>query len=242
MSVAQPHQGGGEAFPSRFLVDAPWFRAFVGRFVIGGWAYWATKTARVQYHPSTYLEDMAALEPAIYVCWHANLLATPHMVKTIRGKVNLTSPHPDGQMAKALSEAVGIISIPGSGTQSRPGAETGGVSGFRTLLRALRSGKSLFLTAEVPPEPGRNVAPGIVMLARISGRPIIPVAAASQKRWILEKVWDRMQVNLPHSRWAVVGAAPLWVDDRITDDDAAAQIKRDLDAAYARALELTPEK
>ena len=64
--------------------------------------------------------------------------------------------------------------------RTRAGA-SGAIAGFRGLFRALKSGKSVFLAAELPPEPGRHIAPGIVALARKSGRPIIPVAAAGDK-------------------------------------------------------------
>jgi lysophospholipid acyltransferase (LPLAT)-like uncharacterized protein len=37
------------------------------------------------------------------------------------------------------------------------------------------------MTAEVPPGPARKAGIGIVTLARMSGRPIIPVAAATSR-------------------------------------------------------------
>ena len=119
-------------------------------------------------------------------------------------------------MAGALSEAFGITTISAAGASARQGA-SGAIAGFRGLFRALKTGKSVFLAAEVPPVPGRNIAPGIVPLARKTGRPIIPVAAASTRRSIMERIWDKNQVHHPFSKFAVVGAPVLWVTDEMTD-------------------------
>jgi lysophospholipid acyltransferase (LPLAT)-like uncharacterized protein len=51
---------------------------------------------------------------------------------------------------------------------------------------------------------------GIVKLASASGRPIYPVALATQRRIQLD-TWDRTAVNLPFSRGAGVVAEPIWV-------------------------------
>ena len=221
--------------PPRFFIDQPWLRKFLGAYVIGGYSRLVFATSKTTYFPPGYLDTCRILEPAIYIAWHANLLATPVMAPDLNNLVNLTSPHPDGQMAGALSEAFGITTISAAGASSRAGA-SGAVSGFRGLFRALKSGKSVFLAAELPPEPGRNIAPGIVALARKSGRPIIPVAAASTRRTIIQRLWDKNQVHHPFSRFAVVGAPVMWVTESMTDEEAAAKLKHDLDAAYAEAL------
>ena len=43
---------------------------------------------------------------------------------------------------------------------------------------------------------------GIVTLARLSGRPIVPVALATSRRKVLEKTWDKTTINLPFGRGA----------------------------------------
>jgi lysophospholipid acyltransferase (LPLAT)-like uncharacterized protein len=141
-------------------------------------------------------------------------------------------------MGAALAEAFGLSTIMATGVSFRQSEQTGGAAGFRAMLRALKSGKSIYLNAEVPPTPGRVVGKGVVALARMSGRPIIPVAAASQKRKIIERLWDKMQINYPNSDWAVVGAPVMWIDQKTDEGTALAKLKADLDAAYARALEL----
>ena len=221
--------------PKRFLIDELWLRRFVGGKVIASFVRLVTASSRVVYDPPDHLERSAALEPAIYLTWHANLLAQPVMVKDLRHVVNLTSPHPDGRMAGALSEAFGMTSIAAAGASERQQKDTGGVAGFRALLRAMRDGKSVVLTGEVPPTPGRTVAPGIVALARLSGRPILAMAAASTRMRVIERLWDKLQIDFPRGTFFVVAAPPIWVGKDDDEGMMTAKVKAALDHCYSEA-------
>lgn len=222
--------------PKRFLIDEPWLRKFVGGTVLYGFVRLVQRTSKTVFDPPDHLLSSAALEPAIYVTWHANLLAQVMMVHRTDHLVNMTAPHPDGRMAGALSEALGGVTITAAGISDRQKTGTGSIAGFRAMLRALKAGKSLMMSGEIPPIPGRNVAPGIVAVARMSGRPIIPVAAASTRRRIIERLWDKMQVNLPFSTVYVMAAPPIWVTPESDDAAVMATIKSDLDRIYAEAI------
>jgi len=223
--------------PPRFLIDAPWFRHFVGRQVIGGYMDVVFRTSPVAYEPSDALQRMAALEPAIFVSWHANILTSPILVPDPHNLVSMAAPHPDGQMGAAGSQRFGIETITATGKSEKQSEETGGVAGFRTLLRKLKSGKSVYVTGEIPPTPGRLVGRGTPALARLSGRPIIPVASASTRRHVFSRLWDEMQLPHPFGRFTVVMGEPLTVTGADAEAAAARLLKQRLDAAYARALE-----
>ena len=224
--------------PTRFI-DSPAFRTFVGRYILGGYVRFAMATSRAAYHPPDYREKMLATLPVIYVLWHANMTAIGYMVPDYDNARVLVSPHPDGRMGAAAIATWGGKVIYGTGATERQRDGTRGVAGSLEALRALADGYSLLLTADVPPLRGRFVSRGIIRLARLSGRPLVPVAVGSSNRSILERVWDRMQVNHPFSKVAVVGGEPLVVDDGIDDASARALLKERLDAAYAEALALT---
>ena len=85
------------------------------------------------------------------------------------------------------------------------------------MLDALGEGYSVALTADVP-KVARVAGPGIVRLARDSGRPIYPVALASSRRVEFDN-WDRSVMNLPFSRLVGVVGEPIRVPE--TTDDTA---------------------
>lgn len=221
------------------FVDSPGFRNFVGRYILGGYVHAAMATSRTAYHPADYRERVLAALPVIYVVWHANITAIGHVVPDHANVRVVVSPHPDGRMGAAAIATWGGIVIYGTGASERQREGTRGVAGSLEALRALDAGYSVLLTADVPPRRGRHVSRGVIRLARLSGRPIVPVAVGSTNRSIFPRIWDQMQINHPFSRVAVVGGDFLTVDDSIEDEAAIAVLKQRLDDAYAEALELT---
>jgi lysophospholipid acyltransferase (LPLAT)-like uncharacterized protein len=78
------------------------------------------------------------------------------------------------------------------------------------MVRALVKKVSDGMTADLPPGPARPAVDGSVKLARLSGRPIVPVAATTRARIQLNN-WDKFTINLPFSRGAVVLGEPIYV-------------------------------
>jgi hypothetical protein len=112
----------------------------------------------------------------------------------------------------------------------------GGFQALREMLRHLQAGVSLVLTADVP-KTARVVGDGIVTLAKLSGRPIYPLAVASARR-IDFNSWDRASLPLPFSRGAIVVGEPIHVRaDASAEELEAARVRVEeaLDAAHARA-------
>ena len=52
---------------------------------------------------------------------------------------------------------------------------------------------------------------GVILLARLSGRPIISAAIATSRRKVLEKSWDKTTINLPMGRRALAIGEPVYV-------------------------------
>jgi 3-deoxy-D-manno-octulosonic-acid transferase len=96
------------------------------------------------------------------------------------------------------------------------------------------------MTADIPPGPARVAGTGIVMLAKTTGRPIVPLAVATTHAYVFGN-WSKFAVNLPFGTLAAVYGQSIWV---ATDaDDAAIEIARkqveaELDRVTARAYEL----
>jgi lysophospholipid acyltransferase (LPLAT)-like uncharacterized protein len=110
---------------------------------------------------------------------------------------------------------------------------------MREMLRALRDGESLVLTADVP-KVARVAGAGIVALARLSGRPIYPLAVVSARR-IDFNSWDRASLALPFSRGAIVVGDAIRVAPDADDaamEQARLAVQAGLDTAHARAYAL----
>jgi lysophospholipid acyltransferase (LPLAT)-like uncharacterized protein len=146
----------------------------------------------------------------------------------------LISLHRDGEFNAIAAERLGIGTIRGSGDHGAAFHRKGGVGAFKEMVRALADNYNVALTADVP-KRSRIAGLGIIMLARESGRPIMPFAMATS-RYIQLDNWDRTTINLPFGRGAIVGIEMLHVPP---DADAAVmeQCRLRLEALLTQATE-----
>ena len=96
----------------------------------------------------------------------------------------------------------GLKFVRGSGDHGKEFMRKKAVQAFAALLRLLRRGETVVLTADVP-KVARVAGLGVVTLAKHSGCPIVPVGLATSRRVRLSN-WDRTCINLPFGRMVMV--------------------------------------
>ncbi|MBR1126298.1 lysophospholipid acyltransferase family protein [Bradyrhizobium lablabi] len=161
-------------------------------------------TTKFEFEPPDVYERVVPIQPAILAFWHGQHFMTPFIKnrKEYKAKV-LISKHRDGEFNAIAAERLGIETIRGSGDHGGAFHRKGGVGAFREMVQALAEGWNIATTADVP-KRARVAGLGVVMLARESGRPILPFAMVTS-RYIRLKNWDSSTINLPFGRGAVVG-------------------------------------
>jgi lysophospholipid acyltransferase (LPLAT)-like uncharacterized protein len=163
---------------------------------------WLTTT--FTFDPPDVYERALPHQPLIFAFWHGQHFLTPFIKnkKEYRAKV-LISKHRDGEFNAIAAERLGIATIRGSGDHGGAFHRKGGVGAFREMVQALQDNWNIATTADVP-KRARVAGLGVIMLARESGRPILPFAMVTS-RYIRLKNWDSTTINLPFGRGAVVG-------------------------------------
>jgi 3-deoxy-D-manno-octulosonic-acid transferase len=91
------------------------------------------------------------------------------------------------------------------------------------------------MTTDIPPGPARVAGMGIVMLAKMSGRPIVPVAVATNRFFTLP-TWSRFTINLPFSKLAMVAGDPIYVP-RDAEGDELEELRQRVEAAMNAVTE-----
>ena len=187
-------------------------------------------TNRFSFDPPDVYDIVEPQMPAILAFWHGQHFMTPFIKskESHRGKV-LISRHRDGEFNALAVERLGIGTIRGSGDHGSAFYRKGGVGAFKEMVRALEENYNVALTADVP-KRSRIAGLGIIMLARESGRPIMPFAMATS-RFLRLKNWDRTTINLPFGRGALVGGEIIMVPS-----DAGAQTMEELRARLEATL------
>ena len=182
-------------------------------FLAAEWLRLVWLTNRFTFDPGgkdALYERIEAQLPAIFAFWHGQHFLTPFIKtkKTHKAKV-LISLHRDGEYNAIAAERLGIGTIRGSGDHGSAFHRKGGIGAFKEMVRALDENYNVALTADVP-KRSRVAGLGIIMLARESGRPIMPFAMATS-RYVQLRNWDRTTINLPFGRGAVVGVEEVYV-------------------------------
>ncbi|MEP6885738.1 MAG: lysophospholipid acyltransferase family protein [Gammaproteobacteria bacterium] len=161
----------------------------------------------------------------IPVYWHQH---TIFCVKQLLGQRSaglklgfLISPSVDGEIGAMLVRDLGGVAIRGSSTHT-------GARALRDYYQALaHEGVSPAITADGPRGPPWKFKPGAVLLAQMSGRPIIPLSYAASHAWKVK--WDRFVIPWPLSRVAIAIGEPVYVP-------------KGLDAAGLERLQLEMEQ
>lgn len=220
----------------RDLLRSPWVQRALG-VLAAEYLRLVWRTSRFGYDPANVYDLVEPEMPAIFVFWHGQHFMTPFIKTkpTHRAKV-LISRHRDGEFNAIAAERLEIGTIRGSGDHSGAFHRKGGVGAFREMVQALDEGWNVATTADVP-KRARKAGMGVIMLARESGRPILPFAMVTS-RFIRLKNWDSTTINLPFGRGAVVGIDAVFVPpdaDAETMERLRQQVEAYLNEATRRA-------
>ena len=189
--------------------------------------------------PEDILDQVTPELPVVVSVWHGQHVLLPAIPIGLSGAV-MISRSLDGEITARVAEAFGAKTIRASGGRNpRHTLSKGALRGFLEMLATLKGGESVLQTADIPKGTPRRAGQGIIALAQKSGRPIVPLAVASSRRWVLPKSWDRTTINLPFGKSAIVAGERIWVAaDAGPDGLEAARRIRQLEAE--RNLKRTP--
>ena len=220
----------------RNVLRGSWVQRAVG-FLAAEFLRLVWLTNRFSFDPPEVHDIVEPQMPAIFAFWHGQHFLTPFIkTKDIHRAKVLISRHRDGEFNAVAAERLGIGTIRGSGDHGSAFHRKGGVGAFKEMVRALEQGYNVALTADVP-KRSRIAGLGIIMLARESGRPIMPLAMVTS-RFLRLKNWDRTTINLPFGRGALVGGELIMVPPDAgaeTMEELRARLEATLNDATARA-------
>lgn len=211
----------------------------VASSLMAGYIRLVSATSRKVVEPADFRERLAENSPVIAAMWHGQFLIIPALSPRERNFQCMVARHGDAELlSRTLGKfGLGLIRGAGAGTRRK---DRGGAQALRNALRALQKDESIAMTAEVPPGPARKAGPGIAVLAKMSGRPVRPVAIATS-RFLTFDNWSRFTLNLPFSRLAYVIGDEITVSrdaDETELEAARFEIERSLNAVTRRAYEI----
>jgi lysophospholipid acyltransferase (LPLAT)-like uncharacterized protein len=156
--------------------------------------------------------------PVVPVYWHQHQLFCVRFLLSQRGRGLalgfLISPSVDGELPAMLARRAGAHVLRGSSSYT-------GARALRDYYVALQQGVSPAITPDGPYGPRFEFKPGAIMLAQLSGRPMLPMAYCASRAWRF-RAWDRFVLPWPFARIVVAVGAPRYVPRAV---DAVALVR-----------------
>lgn len=185
-------------------------------------------------HLDAVLEKHAAFIP---VYWHQHhLFCARHLLRAQAGRSLRTgfliSPSVDGELGAMIVCRLGGVVVRGSSSHT-------GAQALRDFYHVLvKEHVSPILNPDGPRGPRFRCKPGAVLLAQMSGRPLLPLAYCASRAGLV--AWDKFVLPIPFSRIAIAIGAPIVVP-RVLDasglERTQVEVEQALHECFGKARE-----
>jgi lysophospholipid acyltransferase (LPLAT)-like uncharacterized protein len=169
--------------------------------------------------------------PIIGAAWHFTFPAVIYYYRDRNG-LFMVSRSRDGEWAARILEHLGCRCFRGS-----PGK--GGSTALKQLISHIRGTHGAGLIADGSQGPPRIAQKGVLLLARYSGAPVLPVSMAANPCWRLRS-WDRTVLAKPFSSIVLAFGPPMYIARDISPaqlESARLHLERTLNGLTEQAEE-----
>jgi lysophospholipid acyltransferase (LPLAT)-like uncharacterized protein len=149
-------------------------------------------------------------ESFILAFWHSQLMMVSYSWK-IKKKINiLASGHSDGRFGAIIGNYFNLNNVQSSNTNKS--------ITLRPIFQFLKTKEYIGITPDGPRGPKEKVSAGIIKIARMAKKPIIPIGFWSSKNYSL-KSWDSFLITLPFSKCSFVWGDPINIPETINENE-----------------------
>jgi lysophospholipid acyltransferase (LPLAT)-like uncharacterized protein len=160
-------------------------------------------------------------ESALWSLWHETLLLGVWLYRRRDIHVMISASR-DGERIARITERLGYTPVRGSTSK-------GALAATRRLVACLRESKLTAITPDGPRGPRRRAQPGMIGVARLTGRPLVAIGIAVERAWRLPS-WDRFVIPKPFSRVHYAYGEPIYVPRKGgSDAEHLARVQREMD-------------
>lgn len=175
------------------------------------------------------------VDSCLYVMWHRNQCAIYGFKDKPTVSV-LVSNSKDGDVVAQGIKPMGFKLVRGSK------GKRGAVEASMQMIEALKNGERCAMMVDGPRGPAGVVKDGAIKIAKLSGKPIVPVCWYSNNfNWITLPSWDGLKMPVLDVRLINLYGEPIYVPED-ADDDAIEQARLKLQESLEELDRRIPEE
>lgn len=167
-------------------------------------------TQRIEY---IGMENLRSSPNHIYAFWHENLPL--HFTVNLRIKYpQIWLQHPMLFM-KPIHVCVKLMGVKelAYGSSGNKGKDA-----LERVLHQLRNGYSTMINPDGPHGPIKKLKPGVLIMAKETGVPIIPITMDASPKWVMD-TWDKKKQPLPFSKIRIEYHEPIYIRNDFNESD-----------------------
>jgi lysophospholipid acyltransferase (LPLAT)-like uncharacterized protein len=147
--------------------------------------------------------------PLLFALWHGDYFPIYQYARQSRLYI-VVSRSPDGEILARILAAAGYRTVRGSTSR-------GATRAMIDLAKVVKGGADAAVAVDGPKGPRDVAKPGIVLLAKLTGCPIVPLGGALS-RYKQFSSWDRFRLPIPPSRAVALAGSPIQVPPDATSE------------------------
>jgi lysophospholipid acyltransferase (LPLAT)-like uncharacterized protein len=187
-------------------------------------------TSTLEFKGRERVEKLLKTRKYIWAVWHSRILMFSHVYTGLNASI-LVSASDDGEIIARILQAQGQDTVRGSTSRG----------GLRALSRMIKNLKSRAQPGAIIPDgprgPRQKVQPGVIVLAKKTGYPIVPATYSARKAKIFGS-WDRFMLPFPFNRCLMIYGNPVFVPadaDQAGMEKCARELENELNRITAMA-------
>ena len=174
------------------------------------------------------------VDSCLYAMWHCNQCAIYGFKDKPTVSV-LVSNSRDGEVVAHGISRMGFKLVRGS--KGRRGA----VEASLQMIEALKNGERCAMMVDGPKGPPKIAKDGAIKIAKLSGKPIVPVCWYSTNfNWVKLPSWDGLRMPILDVRLINLYGEPIYVPED-ADDEVIEQVRLKLEQSLKELDERIPE-
>jgi lysophospholipid acyltransferase (LPLAT)-like uncharacterized protein len=185
------------------------------------------RTIRVEFIGEDQVRELWDEQKQVILSfWHDQLLLMVEGYHGPQAKI-LISASKDGELIARTMEHFGQGAVRGSSSR-------GGRAAFRAMMELAREPFDLVFTPDGPKGPRHQVKEGVVQLARLTGRPVVPMAFVCNRGRRFSS-WDRFLLPYPFGRGVYSFGEPLFFEKGEGPENFRLRVQKAMEENVERA-------